>query len=248
MSIQTFKRREKKFLIDQKQFEEIGFRIANHMELDRHCPDGAEYKIYNLYFDTDTDELIRSSISKPYYKEKLRLRSYSEIDSPGQEVFLEIKKKIGGIVSKRRAALKLHEARNFLISNMKPQSSSYISSQVNDEISAFLRNYKVSPKVFVGYERIAYFAREDKDLRMTFDKNIVTRRDNLSLRNDQLDGRLIPEDKYLMELKFSDSSPLWVAKMLSELEIYSTSFSKYGNEFKKHCLKNKKNKIFKYGR
>lgn len=105
MSIKTFKRLEKKYLLTMEQYEELRKRMEPYMTYDEYCPDGALYSIYNIYYDTDDYRLIRASLAKPYYKEKLRLRSYSPLSSEDSPVFLELKKKVGGIVTKRRAAL-----------------------------------------------------------------------------------------------------------------------------------------------
>ena len=105
MSIKTFKRLEKKYLLTMEQYEELRKRMEPYMTYDEYCPDGALYSIYNIYYDTDRYRLIRASLAKPYYKEKLRLRSYSPLGSEDSPVFLELKKKVGGIVTKRRAAL-----------------------------------------------------------------------------------------------------------------------------------------------
>jgi len=114
MAITTFKRYEKKFMLNEAQYKAVMPGLMEYMRLDRNCKDGRDYTIYNIYYDTDNSSIIRQSLSKPYYKEKLRMRSYSVPTSPDSEVFLELKKKIGGIVNKRRAVLTLGEAYKFL--------------------------------------------------------------------------------------------------------------------------------------
>lgn len=54
--------------------------------------------IRNLYFDTDNYRLIRRSIDKPAYKEKLRVRSYKQADADST-VFVELKKSISPLYS-----------------------------------------------------------------------------------------------------------------------------------------------------
>ena len=110
MAISTFQRREVKFLLSQEQFEALLPVVHEHMNPDKYCVNGKEYGIYNIYYDTPDNYLIRQSIAKPYYKEKLRLRSYYSPAEPDSSVFLEVKKKIGGIVTKRRVAMTLSEA------------------------------------------------------------------------------------------------------------------------------------------
>ena len=110
MAIKTFKRKEIKFLLDINQFNELLNTIDLYMNPDEYCVGGKEYGIFNIYYDTNDSFLIRESLSKPYYKEKLRVRSYYSPAHSDDKVFIEIKKKIGGIVTKRRAAMTLTES------------------------------------------------------------------------------------------------------------------------------------------
>ncbi len=88
MAINTFARKEIKFLLDMYQYEELMKVIGNYMNPDKYCVGGKEYGIYNIYYDTPDDFLIRESLAKPYYKEKIRLRSYYSPASPDSPVFL----------------------------------------------------------------------------------------------------------------------------------------------------------------
>jgi hypothetical protein len=100
----------------------------------------------DLYYDTDDNYLIRTSLEKPYYKEKIRLRSYYSPAQPDDRVFLEIKKKIGGIVTKRRVSMTLAQAEDFLkYGNLPPESSKYIQNQVMAELVQFLKTYRIHP-------------------------------------------------------------------------------------------------------
>ncbi len=114
MAIKSFKRYEKKYLLNQTQYDELIKRLSEYMNTDEYCKDGKNYSIYNIYYDTDDNQVIRHSISKPYYKEKLRLRSYKVPKSLDDKVFIELKKKINGVVNKRRVVLTLGEAYKFL--------------------------------------------------------------------------------------------------------------------------------------
>ena len=93
MAISTFQRREVKFLLSMEQYEKLLPVVHEHMNPDKFCVDGKEYGIYNLYYDTPDNLLIRRSIEKPYYKEKLRLRSYYSPAAPDASVFLEVKRR-----------------------------------------------------------------------------------------------------------------------------------------------------------
>ena len=231
MAIEVFNRFEHKFLMDKATYEKVIKVMDEHMELDLHNKDHKPYTIANIYYDTKDDYLIRRSLDKPSYKEKLRLRAYGVPEADGK-VYLEIKKKYKGIVNKRRTTLHLREAYDFTSSGVKPEIKPYMNSQVVNEIEYFLHVYKLMPKVYLAYDRIAYFEKGNPDLRISFDQNIRTRRYDLKLENGDHGEKLLGDDTYLMEIKTARAMPLWLTNMLSKLCIRRVSFSKYGTEFK----------------
>lgn len=238
MAISTFARKEIKFLLDMEQYESLMKVIPIYMNPDAFCVGGKEYGVYNIYYDTPDDFLIRESLCKPYYKEKIRLRSYYSPASPNDTVFLELKKKIGGIVAKRRVTMTLAESAEYIKSRVKPECSKYITNQVFTELDAFLEMYDIIPKQYISYQRSAFFGKDNKDFRLTFDRLITERRDDLSLSNYSYGNQLIGENQRLMEIKVSDGIPEWLINKLSELQIYKTSFSKYGKAYENYIKNN----------
>lgn len=232
MAITSFKRYEQKFMITTEQAMALLPLIAEHMTPDKYCKDGQLYTIYNIYYDTEQNEVIRRSISKPYYKEKLRLRSYTANLEPDSKVFLELKKKIGKIVNKRRVVLTYREATDFIEKGIVPKKNDFMSKQVVSEIEYFLSHNKVKPAAYISYRRMAFFDRDDPTFRLTLDSDILTRRDNLDLSSERYGNPLIGENQRLMEIKVSGAYPIWLVHALSALKIYKTSFSKYGTEYK----------------
>ncbi len=231
MAINTFARKEIKFLLDMEQYKELVAEIHKYMEPDKYCVGGREYGIYNIYYDTPDDYLIRESLSKPYYKEKIRLRSYYSPASPDSLVFLEIKKKIGGIVTKRRVSMTLAESAEYLATRKKPVSKKYITGQVFAELDAFLDHYPIQPKQYISYQREAFFGKDNSEFRLTFDRKITERRYDLGLDYASYGNQIIGADQRLMEVKVGDAMPEWIVRKLSELGIYKTSFSKYGRAY-----------------
>ncbi len=232
MAVEVFSRYEKKYILDRQQVEWLRKSISGYMNEDKHNKDGKMYNIANIYYDTPEDLLIGRSIDKPKYKEKLRLRSYG-VPELSDEVFLEIKKKYKGLVNKRRTVLKLRDAYRLIDEGVVPGETEYINRQVLNEIIFFLQRYELSPKVYLSYDRYAYFSKTDNDFRLTFDTNIKTRRKNLRLEAGGHGELLMGDDFWLMEVKSLYGFPMWFVKLLSDNNIYSQSFSKYGNEYKK---------------
>lgn len=231
MAINTFARKEIKFLLDMEQYHGLMEIIPQYMNPDAYCVGGKEYGIYNIYYDTPDDYLIRESLAKPYYKEKIRLRSYYSPAGADDRVFLEIKKKIGGIVTKRRVAMTLAESEAYLADRTKPECKKYITEQVFRELDAFLNNYPIQPKQYISYQREAFFGKDDGDFRLTFDRKITERRYDLGLDYASYGNFIIRADQRLMEVKVSDAIPEWLVAKLSEFGIYKTSFSKYGRAY-----------------
>lgn len=243
MAISTFKRYENKYMITKEQLDELMPILMEHMELDGHCTSDKGYNVYNVYYDTIDNELIRKSTSKPYYKEKLRIRSYV-IPKTEDKIFLEMKKKIDGVVNKRRATVTLEEAYNFIDKGIRPNVTKYIDNQVLNEMEQFLKHYKIVPTAFISYSRIALFDKIDKDFRMTFDNEIRVRRTNVRLENGEPGDNILDPNLYIMEVKVISALPLWFVRELSRLKIYRRGFSKYGYEYKNIYLpKQRLNKI-----
>lgn len=234
MVIEVFNRCEKKYLLSKKQYEGILREMDGHMVYDEYNRSGKMYRICNIYYDTWDDELIRKSIAKPVYKEKLRVRAYGDI-TLDDDVFVEIKKKCKGVVNKRRTSMRLEDAIEYMDGRMTAEEvivrNPKVNKQVLAEIDYFKRVNKVVPKVYLSYDRVAYVGKADRDFRVTFDTNITTRRENVALHKGSFGKKLLPEDVYLCEVKVLGAVPLWFASCLSKLKIYPTSFSKYGTEY-----------------
>ncbi len=223
----TFKRYEKKYLLSREQYEKLFRALEDHIEPDVYF----RSTVCSLYYDTDDFALIRHSIEAPVYKEKLRLRSYGV---PGEDdtVFVELKKKYKGMVYKRRVAMSAKAAAAYLAGEAPPAER----SQMTKELDWFLRENKVRPKVFIACDRCAWVARDDHELRITFDENLRWRETDLDLTLGSAGESLTEPGCVLMEIKIPGTAPLWLAHLLSELALFPTGFSKYGTCYKDHIL------------
>ncbi len=229
MAFQTvFKRYELKYIITNEQRDIILLDSAPFIRADEY----GNTTIRNVYFDTDDYRVIRHSIEKPVYKEKLRIRSYDRANTDST-VFVEVKKKYNGVVYKRRAALSERDALLWISEHKKPADS----TQITEEIDYFINFYPgLHPAAFLSYEREAYYGINDNGFRLTFDKNVLFRDDRLSLEEEPDGLPLLPENRVLMEIKCAGAVPLWMVSILSREKIYKTSFSKYGTAYTKYIL------------
>lgn len=223
----TFKRYEKKYLLSAGQYEALRQRLDEYIEPDEYF----RSTVCSIYYDSDNYHLIRHSIDSPVYKEKLRVRSYN-VPAPESEVFVELKKKYKGVVYKRRVRMSAAEAAEYL-AGKRPAPA---ESQMTREIDWFLRQNLPVPKAFIACDRAAYHARGDRELRITFDRHIRWRDTELELTAGSHGTELLQDGQVLMEIKIPGAAPLWLARMLSELELFPTGFSKYGACYKNSVL------------
>ena len=217
-----FNRVEEKYFLNKEQRDNL------LLELDNYITKDTFYKsnILNIYFDNENNDLVINSNSKPIYKDKIRLRSY-EIPNLDSDVFLEIKSKYEGVTNKRRIKLKLSEFYDYL------SGKEINNSQIIKEIDYLFKYYNLKPNYFVAYDRLSFKGIDDDNLRITLDSNLRSRKDNLRLEYGDIGEQYFKGDNYIMEIKTLNSMPLWLTNVLSKLKIYPTSFSKYGEIYKR---------------
>ena len=304
--LSVFKRVEQKYIVTNKTASLLLEALAPVIEADEY---GAA-RIHNLYFDTPQQTLIRASIEKPHFKEKLRLRRYESQDShpekrwdeqrdkgrdecrdahqnerrdehwdarrdesigaslesfektllsllfetSGQNTFIEIKRKCGSVVCKRRLGLPLSAARQFIEERKSPllllerrkeesgQSQTFeqytLDVQILRELGWMLDYYEkrygaFAPSIAIVYDRSAFV--HASGLRITVDRNISFKQGSwhgFATGYDATDAVLLLEpDVCLLEFKMTDAFPLELSALLSELGMFPVSFSKVGRAY-----------------
>lgn len=226
--IVVMKRYELKYILTPEQTAFFKGKIKGHMEVDKF----GLTSIASLYYDTPNYRLIRTSIEKPLFKEKIRLRSYG-IATESSPVYLELKRKAYGIVYKRRVQSTIPLVKKFF----DGEGDICAGGQINKEITTFRDYYQsLVPACLIIYDRIAYF-QPDGDLRLTIDHDPRYRYDNLTLTHSMEGQSLLPERYTILEVKVQQAIPLWLTAILSEGKIYKNSFSKYGTAYKQQLQK-----------
>lgn len=222
MNENVFQRVEQKYILSKEQKNLFLDLAHEYLEKDPYF----ESKICNIYFDNDNNDLIVNSLEKPIFKAKVRLRSYNVPDM-NTMVFLEVKDKYKGIVGKRRIKLSLKEFYDYY-------ENGYIrDSQIMKELDYYFKSFNLKPYIFLAYDRNSYYEKGNHDLRITIDSNLRSRYDNLRLELGDNGKKYFDNNKYIMEIKVMNAMPLWLTKILSELKIYPTSFSKVGSIYSK---------------
>lgn len=226
----VFERKETKYLFTQQQFEGFFEELQHYMSVDEY----GLHTIRSLYYDTDTYKFIQHSMDKPKYKEKFRIRSYGTPNA-NSTIFLEIKKKVKGIVYKRRLPLAYQDYLVWVETGQFPEELK--KTQIGQEIAwLFLKNPDLSPKVLISYDRLSLFCEDDEDFRVTFDQNICYQAEDVRVAASR--GDLVaPELGVLMEVKAMGAYPLWFVELLTKYHAQKGSFSKYAQTYQRHLYK-----------
>ena len=219
----VFRRRELKFIIDAAQRQALEAVLKERMVPDKH----GRSTICNLYYDTPDYRLIRRSLERPLYKEKLRLRSYG-LATEDADVFLEMKKKYKGVVYKRRIQISEPEAFAF----MERSAPLPKESQIGREMVYFRDFYRdLSPRIYISYDRDAWYDPNDGGFRVTMDQAIRFRTTDLSLAIPSEGQTILPPELSVLEVKAEGGIPMWMTEFLSSYQIRKQSFSKYGRAY-----------------
>ena len=213
----TCERFEEKYLLSTPQYQAIMAGLRGRMQPDIF----GRSTVSSIYYDTPDYRLIRTSLDKPDYKEKLRVRVYGT-PTAESKAFVELKKKVDGIVYKRRAEMPIAQA-NLLLSGKRTEQD----TQITRELQYFVRFYQPQPSVFLSYRRVAYTG-ADSGLRITFDDDIRFRTSALRLTAGIWGQELLAPGMTLMEIKAPGAMPLWLCELLNQNRVYPSSFSKYG--------------------
>lgn len=222
---ETFKRTEQKYLLDEQTYRKIIKELSGYAKVDQY----GKTTICNIYYDTPDHKLVRRSLEKPLYKEKVRVRSYGT-PSKGSTVFVELKKKYEGVVYKRRVDMSLEQSNAFSSERTLPMNN----PQIEKELAYCFSLYEgLAPAMYLSYDRIALYASDDPEVRITFDSNVTYRENALDLSRGVWGSELLEKGERIMEIKIAGAMPMWLVRILDKLDIYPTSFSKYGAAYQK---------------
>ena len=228
MAVTVMQRYEMKYLLSGAQTDFLRRRLEGHMQIDEY----GLTSIASLYYDTPDARLIRASLEKPAFKEKLRARSYG-VATETSPVFLELKRKYDGVVYKRRVQSTIPQVEDFFAG----ENSLGGSEQIQKELQYFRDFYgTLLPACLIVYDRTAYFE-PGGDLRRTIDHKPRYRTEDLTLTRSMEGLPLLDPGWTILEVKVQGAMPLWLSAALSEGGIFKSSFSKYGEAYRRERLK-----------
>lgn len=231
MTQEVFKRHELKFLLSRKEHDSLRKAILPYMDYDKYGNSEGEYNIVSLYYESFDKRIYYETVNKLRFRQKLRLRVYDNatLSSPS---FIELKQKFKNVVNKRRTLIPLEDAYNILSEpyNRDVIHHKYASNpQILKEALHFKEFYNLEPSIVVSYDRQAFsgIAENEKDLRVTFDYNLMCRSEDLELENGPEGFHFVDTDTVILEVKVSNSVPFWLARILSDFNFTKQGFSKF---------------------
>ena len=227
MAIEIFRRKEQKYLITKEQYHELVQQMSPYMRADKYGVDG-KYTVTSLYFDSPDHKIYYETKNKLSFRQKLRLRVYDQADIHST-AFFEVKQKHKKVVNKRRMRLPLAEAYRYLRHPAPVPIKDFetTNTQVLKEIDHFRQLFNLKPEMIVSYDRHAFHGINDAELRVTFDLHLRCRNDDLAVENGPQGENFIDNNLVVLEVKVNDSVPLWLTRILQDLNCEQRSASKF---------------------
>lgn len=198
-----------------------------------------EYRIQSIYFDTPKMRFYEEKKDGLENRNKFRIRSYDDYFE-GCTAFLEIKKKTGDRISKVRAPFKYDSMEDMLIyglvdGNILPSKSFPNAIESARKYLYYHFAYSLRPLNLVVYEREAYMGLFDKDIRITFDKNVRTA---LYPQMHELFDcnrlKYLNTEAFVLEVKYSNKPPNWVFSLVEQFSLKLKAISKYADGIDTH--------------
>lgn len=230
-----WQRYEAKFLINECQAAEIRRYCLDHLPRDSHASrrNGYEYPVNSLYLDSASRVLLQHTLQKRMNRYKLRVRTYRQCheawtDAP---VFVEIKRRLNGLVHKTRARVGPEAVESLIWADCTLFDGRGAYDRATEEnVNAFLRlrnQIRAFPVVGTWYMREAYEGNSAERIRITLDRGIHY---GIWMRaQSEATETWAPVNAggVVLEVKFTNTYPFWVAHMLRRLDVLRRGVCKY---------------------
>jgi len=226
-------RREIKYLVDAAKFGRLDKILRPVLKLDRNNPNDQGYFNHSIYFDSPTFRFWHEKQEGLEVRVKPRLRVYKScIDGAPLDYFLELKHRHGHFVSKERVRVSAGDA-HALLNGAGLGAWSTHEAEVLRKFSYLQRRHNLVPVVGVMYHRFAYAIPMHNRLRITYDKRIQCSRTVTLDCPPEVYQHVAPPYHTIIELKYDEVVPNWLANVLDRLELRQISYSKYGESMAK---------------
>ena len=212
---------EDKYFVTDADLILIENRIKTIMGKDEHQK-GDCYEIRSLYFDNEWNQCMDENEAGVDERKKYRIRIY---EPDAKLIRLEIKEKLNGLTKKESCILSKDESLKIMNNSLplildKRKPLNLLQIQ--------MRCSNMKPKVIISYERTAYVY-QTGNVRVTFDCNIAASECCNSFFNNRVDNNVpvLPKGIHILEVKYDELLPDFIASQLEIGTLRKTAFSKY---------------------
>jgi hypothetical protein len=227
--IRRFNRFELKYVVHVFAAERFLRDIAPALRRDPHAGPEGFYPVLSLYYDSPDLHLFRSKVEGIKFRRKLRLRIYPRGDLSGvTHGMVEIKQRIDRTLQKRRLHLPLDEAERVCAGEGVPRGLDAQDRATASEVTYMVAGMGLRPTCVIAYQRRAFLGgRYDPGLRVTVDTNLKARSHALQVTLPAVNHRVLPPHFSIVEVKFNDGIPRWLASRLRAHPFDLSRVSKY---------------------
>ncbi len=240
---QIIERYEKKYLIHVRLMPQIRKWLEAFCIPDPNAKgDVPEYITTTMQLDTPMMHLAMAGERKLPNRFKMRIRTYGTDSNPKNAIFVELKRRVNGMVIKSRSRLSRAIWHPRIITN--PETAPMLkSAKDNSNFMDFCRLAKTigaRPKMLIRYIRESYFSANDDYARVTFDRRVSYRPHNSWMLPgeevadwkywrpiDTQSGFMIDYPAYILELKAMRDSPTWMLELAERFNLDPVGFCKY---------------------
>lgn len=229
-------RREIKYLVEKDQLEALDKALHPMITYDHNNPDNQGYYNYTIYFDSRLSTFWKEKEEGLSLRVKPRLRVYkSQVDANPTAYFLEFKHREDQFIAKERTQLS-PELAKMLLGGGAPSDEELVSSVVLRKFIYMRYRYGLEPKVCVLYHRFAYELPMHHRLRITYDRCLQCSRAISFDTPPEGFAYVEPPSRSILEIKYNQVVPYWLANLIERSELNQTSYSKYGSSRERICV------------
>ncbi len=214
---------EDKYSCDERAMTLIQARLKSVLRPDKNQTKDDGYKITSVYFDDYYDTHLHETVDGYRLRQKYRVRIYND---SFQTIKLEVKYKKDSRVFKKAQNITTDQLKLLLAGECLPDEQPSFDSTVT-LFNLAIANRGLAPKVIVEYDRAAYVF-DAGNVRITLDRNLRSSTDfDGFVQGNQAHYLPVPSFDRVVEIKYDEFLPGFIAGLLETGNMNQTSYSKY---------------------